>query len=954
MLLRPPLFLSIAFLSVAACAGTAEPEERMLTSGVFLVETVSPTVGEIGIPYEKYVLENGLTVILHKDYSDPLVHVDVTYHVGSAREEIGKSGFAHFFEHMMFQGSENVADEEHFRLVTEAGGVMNGTTSSDRTNYFQTVPKNHLERVLWLEADRMGFLLPAVTQEKFEVQRATVKNERAQQYDNRPYGLLNERVNEALYPEGHPYSWQPIGYVEDLDLVDLDDLKAFFLRWYGPNNATLTIGGDFEKTQVLEWIVKYFGSIPRGSAVNKPSKPYVSLDADRYISMEDNVSLPLLQKAWPTVYAAHADEAPLDVLMSIMGSGHTSLLYESMVKAGFAVQAGTSHYCSELSCSFAVTALPDAARGVTLADLERILAESFAAFEKRGVSDDDLARVKAGVVSNMIYNLESVAGKVSRLAYYETFFDNPDRMALDIARYEAVTKADVMRVYATYIKNKPTVVMSVVPRGQPDAVAAPDNWAKSPRSRPTHKEPADFAARAPLDAFDRSVMPPIGPLPEIIAPAIWRDALANGIEVLGSVNDETPTTLIQLRIKAGRADQSLDKLGVAALTAAMMNEATMRSTAEDLSNRLQKLGGQVVFSTGQDASTLTIRALTDNLDETLKIASERLLYPKFGEADFERLRAQTLQNLRQQAKNPAAVADYARRMLVYGKSNAFVYPSGGTEKTLTALTVNDIKKFYTDYYVASLAKIAVVSSLPQDAVVHKLRVFERWRSGEAVSRAGPVMAEDVSRAIYLIDMPGASQSEVRIAKRALPYDATGAYYRLGVANFPLGGNFNSRINLNLREDKGYTYGATSGFGGNAQAGGFTVRAAVLKDATGVAIAEMLKEIDAYAAKGMTTSELSFTKAALNQRHARAYETPRQKIALLSLMQAYDLEPGFLAEQSAILYDVTIEELNALVAKYLQTDEMIIVVVGDREVVLPQLRFPNLEIIDTDIDTVAPL
>ena len=424
--------ISTTFLAAAvifflgACQTTNGIFEQANNGSVNKSPSVASTdTKNLHILFEKYVLPNGLTVILHEDKSDPLVHVDVTYHVGSAREDIGRSGFAHFFEHMMFQGSENLADEEHFRLVTEAGGTMNGTTSSDRTNYFQTVPKNHLEKMLWMEADRMGFLLPAVTQRKFEVQRATVKNERAQRVDNQPYGRLHERVAQALYPEGHPYSWPVIGWTEDLDRVDVNDLKAFFLRWYGPNNATLTIGGDFDREQTVEWVEKYFGSIPAGPAVEDMAPAPGTLDADRYISMEDNVALPLVYMAFPTVHAMHPDEAPLDVLMSIIGTGQTSLLHKNLVKAGLAVQAQAGHACQELACTFTAYALPNPASGASLADLERIIRETFIEFEQRGVLQDDLNRVKGSMVAGRVFGLESVSGKVRQLAYYQTFSAPP-------------------------------------------------------------------------------------------------------------------------------------------------------------------------------------------------------------------------------------------------------------------------------------------------------------------------------------------------------------------------------------------------------------------------------------------------------------------------------------------------------------------------------------------------
>jgi len=941
-------------LALFGCQPNSEPssqvEALVLPQSVTYIESHNETADEVvSIPYRKYRLDNGLTVILHEDRSDPLVHVDVTYHVGSGREDVGKSGFAHFFEHMMFQGSENVGDEQHFRIVSESGGTLNGTTNTDRTNYFETVPDNQLEKTLWLEADRMGFLLDAVTQEKFEIQRSTVKNERGQSVDNQPYGRLSERVSEALYPEGHPYSWSTIGYMEDLDRVDVNDLKKFFLRWYGPNNATLTIGGKFATDGVLVWVDKYFGSIPRGPDVAPPDKPTVALGSNRYISMEDNVALPLLLMSYPTVNLFHKDEAPLDVLMHILGHGDTSLLYKNMVKNGLAVQASAGHGCAELLCTFTVFALPNPATGKTLGDLEQIVRASLDEFEERGVVDDDLTRLKMSIVSGMIYGLESVSGKVGRLASYETFTGNPNYIADDIARYESVTEQDVMRVYRQYVKGKPAVIMSVVPNGRLDQIAQADTWSRYERTLPEYASISEdeLAYRRAKDEFDRSIMPPSSANPTVTLPEIWRAELDNGVKVLGAINAETPTAVISLRIDAGQRDEPLDKLGLASLTAAMLNEATIASSSEELSNELQKLGATVRFSAANERTVLSIRSLSENLDATLAIAAERLLTPKFDPDDFERVKAQTLQTINRSRKQAAVTANTVFQLLLFGKDNSFSYLNIGTEESVHKLTLDDVAQFYADYYSPQIGSIVAVSDQTEAALLEKLAVFASWH-GPDVQRADLREFPDTGGTkIYLVDKPDAAQSEIRIGKRALQYDATGEYYRASVMNFALGRAFNSRINLNLREDKGYTYGARSSFNGSKDYGTFTAAAGIRTDATTDAIVQFENEIRGYADAGMTESELSFTRRALGQSDARRFETPTQKLGFLSNILVYDLDDDFIDVQNEILAGIGQGELDQLASKHLTMDEMIIVVVGDKRVILPDLEKLGYEIVELD-------
>ncbi len=949
--MKTKLFTSVALASIfalTACETASNNTQANLANGITKVETVVQKGKDITIPYTKYKLDNGLTIVLHPDNSDPLVHVDITYHVGSGREEAGKSGFAHFFEHMMFQGSDNVKKAQHFGLITESGGTLNGSTNTDRTNYYETVPSNQLERMLWLESDRMGFFLDAVTVEKFENQRETVKNERGQNYDNRPYGLLRERVNEALYPEGHPYSWLTIGYLEDLDRANLDDLKKFFLRWYGPNNATLTIGGDFNETQTLDWIKQYFGGIPRGPEVADPVYSKVTLDKDRYISMEDNVSLPLIQMSFPTVHANHPDEAPLDVLMSVMGSGKTSILYKNMVKRGKAVQASAGQSCGELSCAFTIMALPTP--GNSLAEIEKIARASLLEFESRGgATDDDLVRVKAGIVSGMIYGLESVSGKVRQLAAYETYRNNPNAIGDDIRRYENVTKADVMRVYNQYIKNKPAVIMSIVPNGKSHMVARADTWSRYQRNIPTNTDTAGLVLRPGTSNFDRSVIPSSGPNPNIKVPNIYKSTTANGIKILGAVNSEVPTTTIRLRIPAGQTREPLSKLGLASLTSAMMDEGTQKSTAEDISNALQKLGSSVSFSSNDQYTTLSIRTLTKNLGATLAIANEKLTSPKFTQSDFTRLQKQTIEGIKNSKKNASTTANNIFNTLLFGENNSFAQPNGGLVKTVQNLTLADVQQFYANNYGPKDADLIVVSNLGNKAVAKELSVFTNWQGGHTQAASLKSFPKLKAGTLYLVDKPGAAQSQIRIGKQALPYDTTGEYYRAGLMNYALGGAFTSRINLNLREEKGYTYGARSSFSGNDLRSFYSARAGVRANSTTASIVEFKKEISNYQSGGLNTQEVQFTKASLGQRDARAYETPSQKLGFLSQIATYDLSDDFIDKQNAILANISPSELNALATKHLKYEDMILLVVGDKAKILSNLKSLGHPIVELDAD-----
>jgi zinc protease len=937
---------------LAACNSSTQAIDKNTVAevsipGVTLIESVQANPNDINIPYKKYKLDNGLTVIVHEDHSDPLVHVDVTYHVGSAREELGKSGFAHFFEHMMFQGSENVADEEHFKIISEAGGTLNGTTNSDRTNYFETVPVNQLEKMLWLESDRMGFLLDAVTQEKFEVQRETVKNERGQRVDNPPYGRLGERMAQAMYPDGHPYSWPVIGFMDDLNRVNVNDLKAFFLKWYGPNNATLTIGGDINANEILPLVTKYFAPIPKGPEIPKVEKKAVTLNADRYISMEDKVHLPLLAMSFPTTYARSEDEAPLDILAEILGGGNNSLLYKNLVKTQLAVQASANHPCQELSCSISIYALPNPTSGKTLADMEKIVRDSFTEFEKRGVTQDDLDKVKAKIESGAIFGLQSVSGKVSQLAASETFTGNPNSTKAEIARYNSVTKADVMRVFNQYIKGKSSVIMSVVPEGQTQLIAAPDNFTpkKHDFGGPSTTSADDLVARRAVDTFDRSVQPVAGANPAVDVPALWQTKTDNGIKILGTQSSETPTTAVFIKIPGGFYNEQTSKVGLSSMTASLMSESTQNYTTEEMSNALEKLGSQVSIYADKTHTNVYVSTLTKNLDATLKLVEEKLFRPAFNADDFERNKKQIIQNIQHSMKDAGYLASNTYSKLLYG-DNIAALPSSGTLNSIEDITLDDVETFYKANFKPQGAQVIIVSDLSEAAVEPKVKsALANWQGkGQSfdVDFTEPNVQTNV---IYLVDKPGAPQSEIRIGKRDMVEDITGEFFKANLMNFALGGTFNSRINLNLREDKGYTYGARSRFWGDKTSGGFTASAAVRADSTAASITEFTNELNNYAQNGVTDEELMFMRKAINQKDALKYETPNAKLGFLAQILEFDLEPNFVKERNKIVSTISKEEINALAKKHLNAKDMIYLVVGDAKTLRPELEKLGMKVVD---------
>lgn len=916
-----------------------------------LVETVTKKGDEIVIPYEKYVLPNGLTVILHEDHSDPLVHVDVTYHVGSAREEIGKSGFAHFFEHMMFQGSDNVADEQHFKIITEAGGTLNGTTNRDRTNYFETVPANQLEKMLWLEADRMGFLLDAVTQEKFEIQRATVKNERGQRYDNQPYGLLNEVASKNLYPYGHPYSWLTIGYIEDLNRVNVQDLKNFFLRWYGPNNAVLTIGGNFNKKQTLAWIEKYFGSIPRGAEVAPATYPLPVLANDRFITMSDNYAkVNMLRIVFPSVKSYDNDEAALDCLADIFGRGKNSLLYQNLIKSGLASQANCYNYTSELAGEFTINVTPFP--GKSLEEMYKVVRQTLEDFEKRGVTDNDVDKYISKIEAQTIYRLESVSGKVSRLAAFHTFTGNANYLPTYLKQNTTITKEDVKRVYEKYIKNKPALVLSVASKNDPDNIVAKQNFTVSEDG---YKAP-DYGYEGLVynkakDNFDRSKMPKEGSPIVIKAPKVWKSKFGS-MNVIGTETDEIPVVNIILGFRGGSYMERKEQAGIAELFAIMMQEGTQNYTSEEFSAALEQLGSSITIKSSNDETIVQVSCLKKNLDATIKLLEERLLRYNFTQEDFDRNKKRVIQNLNNAMNRPAYIASNVFPKLIYEETA--IKSFSATEETLKNITLEDVRFFGQNNFSTFEGEVVVVGDIAEKEIMEKLAFINTKISSHPVyiPRADKLAQPSViekGKVVYYVDIPGAAQTEFRIGVvTGVTYDPLGQSYKNTITNYPLGGAFNSRLNIYLREEKGWTYGARSGFISDKYSGYFIFSGGIKAEATDSALTYVLRIINEYKSKGATTEELLFTKNAISLSEALKYETGMKKAGFLSNILTYNLPTDYTTKQNEILKNMQLKDLNEVAKNYIPNNsDLVILLVGDKKNIVEQATAKGFKTVELD-------
>jgi zinc protease len=904
-----------------------------------LIKKVEAQPGKLMIPYEKYRLPNGLTVIINEDHSDPIVHVEVTYHVGSNRETMKRTGFAHFFEHMMFQGSQNVADEEHFKIVQGSGGDMNGTTNRDRTNYFETVPSNMLETALWLEADRMGFLLPAFTNKKFENQRKTVKNEKDQRYAD-GYGMMPEVKDQMLYPYGHPYSWQTIGYVDDLNDADSTDLKNFFLKWYGPNNAILVISGDVNTKEALALVEKYFGAINRGPEVSPLMKTPIVLEEQKIKSITSKVFAPLATINYPSVPTFHKDEPALDMLAQLLGNGKNSVLYKNFIDNEMALQASCFNSSFEVAgeFSFILVTYPEKFGGLNEKDMRDYLAKALLEFETNGFTDAELNRIKQEMVAGYFGVSETVASKASVLTQYEMLTNGNMTLDKDLDRYRNVSKDDIIRVYNTYIKGKNYACLHIVP--DPRAEADPNFRVDAYESENPYKnETPDksgysnlvYKPNIDVAGYDRNKKPLVAAAKPAIVPEFFKSTFDNGIKIIGTKNNESPLVYLSMNIRGAHLfETGKIKNGTAAMLASLMNEGTSTKTALEVENRLKALGSNISFNANGQSFTCMVSCFKDSMKQTMALFEDMFYNPAYAEKEFKTNKKAILGSIANDNFTPSSFGSKNFRHLLFGIDNPIGTTSLSEYSVANKITIEDLKNFKENFLSPNLTSISFVGDLEEAVVLENLAFLKKWQNKNLSMPSFTNFPASTKTQIYMVNQDNAPQTTIMIGYRTIPYDIDGDFYKANIMNFALGGAFNSRLNLNLREDKGWTYGIRSGFGssGYGYPGTFNISAGVNASATDSAINEIFTELRKYVTTGISDDELDFTKKSLLGGEALDYESAFAKLGFLTQIIQLDLDRNFNAKRSEIIKNLSKEDVNAIAKKYIQLDNLIILCVGD--------------------------
>ena len=895
-----------------------------------------PEAPALDINFEKFTLDNGLDVIFHVDRSDPVVAIDIAAHVGSGREVTGRTGFAHLFEHLLFLDSENLGYGGLDEMNTRIGGEgTNGFTTNDMTQYFQAVPKDGLEKIIWAEADKLGWFINTVSQDVVDNEKQVVKNEKRQRVDNQPYGHNLYIVSKALYPEGHPYNWQVIGSLADLDAAGLQDVKDFYAKWYVPNNVTVTISGDFDTAQAKNMVEKYFGEIPRGDDIPPYEAQPARLTESLNLYHEDNfATVPQLSLTWPAVEQYHPDAYALDILISYLTEGKTAPLNEVMIDED-KVTSGVSgfNYTKEVAGELYLFVSPN--EGQDIDGLMPSLNKAFERFEENGISQDDLDRIKAGIEVDFYGDVQSALGKAIQLGEYNIFTGDPGFYKKDIANIQAVSTDDVMRVYNEYIKDKPNIAVSFTPKGQRELALDGADKAKvveevvvaGEGAAPDFNPAARVLSTTTPSKFDRSIEPEFGATYELPVSDVWRDTLANGIEVYGIQSNETPLINFSLRIDAGRELGSVQKPAIAAMTADLLEKGTAQKTTAELENAIKSLGSSISISNGDTGTFISGTTLKRNFGQTIDLVKEMLNEPRWDAEEFSLLKSKILQDITQSEGNPNAISARENAKLNYPENHIFHYTRYGPEDKLETVTLEDLKKFHSLYYRAQNAKFRIVGDFTKNNVISAMKDMFPEKTYPIKEKAKlPAAKEITTSKIYFYDVPEAKQSVLRIERPSLT--STDPDFPLAEAiNFPLGGIYTSKLNSTLRVEKGYTYGIRSGFNGDIDRGTFNVRSSVRTNVTKESI-ELIRDIVGNYGPDFTQEELDIMKGALLKGQALKNETLSDKLRMLGEISAYNYPADYRAQNAKAIEAMTLQDFKSLAEKYLRPNAMNYLVVGD--------------------------
>jgi zinc protease len=897
---------------------------------------------ELSVPIEKYTLPNGLTVVLNEDKSDPIAALAIYYHVGSSREVPGKTGFAHLFEHMMFQKSENVGEDQLFRNIQGAGGTLNGSTSQDRTNYYEVIPKNALEMALWLESDRMGYLENTVTRTALSNQQNVVQNEKRQSVDNAAYGFNQEIIAKNLYPAGHPYSWTVIGLMEDLTNATVEDVRAFHKRFYSPNNATLTVSGDIDKELVKAWIEKYFGEIPSVDPVEKRNPMPVSLASTIKLYHEDNFAkTPQLTMVFPSSERYSKDSYALNFLGELLSNTKKAPLYVVLVKdKKLTSRVMARNGSSELAGTFMISV--GANPGVNLTDVEKAIFEAFEKFEKDGFTEDDLTRIKAQYETRFVNSMASVQGKAFQLADYTMNTGDPEYYKKDLAAIQAVTMDDIKNVYEKYIKGKNFVQTSFVPKGEVNLIAEGSVNAGIVEEDVTKAaevkgiEVAEEPIVKTPTKIDRSIKPPLGPDPTITLPQVWTSSLGNGIKIWGIEQNELPLVQYSITLDGGHIAEEISKAGLANLATSMMNEGTKNKTPEELEDAIGLLGASIRVYSGNEDILINVSTLKKNFEKTIALVEEILLEPRWDEEQFGLAKSRIINTLKRNQANPSYLASITLNKLIFGENNILAVESSGTEVSVSSITIDDLKGYYEKFFSPSTAKLLITGNVTQQEVETAFAgLSEKWLPKEVVLPEVTVPEPPEKSAIYFVDVPGAKQSVISIGAPSL-LGSSPDFYPASVANYKLGGSFNGIFNLILREEKGFTYGARSNMSGFENYGMFTASSMVRTNSTLESVTIFKTEMEKYR-ENMPQEYIDFTKDALIKSNALKFETIGDLLVMLDYMTSFNLPVDYVKQEEAYLQSLTPEKQLEMAKKYIDPSKMYYVVVGDAKTQLKDLE-----------------